>query len=571
MKRTLVVILLLVGNASLSRAETGAHLAATRSKAPPAPAAIALKVVPAPGLTPVEGFPMSTGVPFADGQFGRDGLDRLRVVGADGKPVPAQFSVRGTYPRSGNVRWLGIDFQLAASATAYSLELAAGPGPQQPLPVRVDSSGDALVVSTGELKAEVPKQGGMLRRVWLGRELVIEQRADDGNWLTTVDGKRHAESRREDTRAAVETEGPLHTVIRVDGRYVDEAGNPSCRWIARLHFYAGRPEIGITHTFTWIGRADQFKIRDLAISFGLPRAAIEAAADQSDETLGESVSRRLQPGEMLSLLQDEHWHWGHGKNHFGILAGKPERPEEIASGKRAGSWIGASDGRCAVTVALRDLWQQFPKELRAESNRLTAYLWSSRGQAGPFDLSYDGLEKFWGAAVVDQLHAPGKDGAMYQRSRSLPQSNDPTGVAKTHDLLLIFTRASESVGGDLRNPPGSPDHRSPPSGSRRSPPTPAGADVAEAFDAPPLVLPDPHWTTRSEVIGRIWPKDDQRFAPWEQRIDQAWSDVFRVLDDWGDYGFFSYGDGPHQRYDFQSGRAVASIWRYTMPSDCGAA
>jgi len=46
--------------------------------------------------------------------------------------------------------------------------------------------------------------------------------------LTTLDGKRWGESSREDTRAAVETKGPLHTVVRVHGHCVDEAGNPSC-------------------------------------------------------------------------------------------------------------------------------------------------------------------------------------------------------------------------------------------------------------------------------------------------------------------------------------------------------
>jgi hypothetical protein len=560
MQKTLTVIWLLVlGNASPSPAETGVYLAAKGSKAPPAPAAIALKVVPAPGIAPVERFPVSSGVPFADGQLGKDGLDRLRVVGADGKPVPAQFSVRGTYPRSGNVRWLGVDLQLASSATAYSLQLGAGPGPQHPLPIRVDSGGDALVVSTGELKVEVPKQGGMLQRVWIGSELVIDQRADDGNWLTTVDGKRHAESRREDTRAAVETEGPLHAVIRVDGRYVDEAGNPSCRWTARLHFYAGRPEIGITHTFTWIGRADQFKIRDLAICFGLAQAATEAAADRSDES-AEAVRRPLRAGEMLSLLQDEHWHCGHGESHFGILAGKPDQPVEIARGEKAGAWVGVSNGRSAVTLALRELWQQFPKELRAEPNRLTAYLWSSSGKAGAFDLSYDGLERFWGTAVVDQLTTGGQQSEGYRRARSSPHSNDPTGLAKTHDLLLIFAKpwAQPNVAGD------SGANRSRQSANLRE-----GTEVAEAFDAPPLVLPNPRWTLQSDVLGRLWPKDEQRFAAWEQWIDTTWSDLFRVLDDWGDYGFFAYGDGPHQTYTFPKGRAVASIWRYTQAADYG--
>lgn len=146
-------------------------------------------------------------------------------------------------------------------------------------------------------------------------------------------------------------------------------------FLARLHFYAGRPEIGLTHTFTRLGRSDQFKIRDLAISFGLARAATEAAADRSDETATEPVRRPLQAGEMLSLLQDEHWHCGHGENHFGILAGKPGQPVEVAGGEKAGAWVGVSDGRLGVTLAMRELWQQFPKELRAEPNRLIVPSW----------------------------------------------------------------------------------------------------------------------------------------------------------------------------------------------------
>ena len=95
--------LLVLGTASLSLAETGVYLAAKGAKIPPARAAVSLKVVPTPGTALVEGFPVSTGVPFADGQLGHDGLGRLRVVGTDGKPVPAQFSVRGQQEK-GNPR-----------------------------------------------------------------------------------------------------------------------------------------------------------------------------------------------------------------------------------------------------------------------------------------------------------------------------------------------------------------------------------------------------------------------------------------------------------------------------------
>jgi len=491
--------------------------------------------VPA-GIAAPAGYPVTTGVPFADGWL-KD-TTGLRVETADGRAVPAQFEVRGRWPRSGNVRWLGVDFQLVRGATGYRLAFGKESGPAHAEPVRVGQKGPGFIVSTGPLTVEIPGAGPMFSRAWLGQELVLEQRAGDGNWLTTPDGARHVERAE---KAVLERTGPLHATVRVDGAYVDPQGKPSCKWTARLHFYAGRPEIGITHTFTWIGRADQFRIRDLAISFGLAKPATEAAADKSDETLGESVSRPLRTGEMLSLLQDEHWHWGHGESHFGILAGNAAQPQEIASGKKAGSWVGVSDGRLGVTLALRELWQQFPKELRAEPDRLTAYLWSSHGKSGPCDLSYDSLEKFWGEAVVAQLRETGQDGAQYKRARANPASNDPTGVAKTHDLLLVFHPGAAA----------------------------GAAAMAEAFDAPPVVLPDPRWTMESDAIGRLWPKDEQRFPEWEKYINATWTDAFRVLDDWGDYGFFGYGDAPHQRYDFKSGRAVASIWRYTQAADYG--
>ncbi len=40
-------------------------------------------------------------------------------------------------------------------------------------------------------------------------------------------------------------------------------------------------------------------------------------------------------------------------------------------------------------------------------------------------------------------------------------------------------------------------------------------------------------------------------------------------DDWGDYGFYSYGAGPHQAYTIVDGRAVASVWRYTTGVEYG--
>ena len=490
----------------------------------------------APGTQPPAGWPVTTGVPFKDGWLRT--LDGLQVQTPDGKAVPVQFLVRGRYPKSGCVRWLGVDFQLLPGVEQYRLVRVVQTGPSSPSPVHVTTVDDGLIVTTGALKAEIPKRGGMLRRVWLDNRLVVEQSPNDGNWLTTVQGERFTGSADPESHATVELKGPFHTVIRVEGRYIDAAGKSCCRWAARLHFFAGRPYIQITHTFTWIGKPDELKIRDLALSFGLKQPAETAMADKSFEIGADAVARPIGKGRMLSLLQDQHRHWGHGDSHYGILAGDPNEPDEIVTDKRAGSWISAG----GVTLVMRELWQQFPKELRAAPDRLTAYLWSSNGQADVFDLSYEGLERFWGPPIVEQFNEPARRQA-HLAAKQRPATNDPTGMAKSHDLLLVF-HEDEPAPSDC-------------------------AQLADAFDRPPLVLPDSEWTFRSDVVGRLAPRDPQRFPEHEAWIDRVWKDTFNVNDDWGDYGFYSYGAGPHQAYTIVDGRAVASVWRYTTGVEYG--
>jgi hypothetical protein len=129
------------------------------------------------GARTPEHWPVTTGVPFRDGQLGEEKLNTLRVETDSGQAIPAQFEVRGRYPRSRNVRWLGVSFQLDPNAKAYRLVL--GDKPDKPAPdhadaIRIAETQDAWVVTTGPLRAEIPRQGGLLGRVWLKDELLLE-------------------------------------------------------------------------------------------------------------------------------------------------------------------------------------------------------------------------------------------------------------------------------------------------------------------------------------------------------------------------------------------------------------
>ncbi len=481
-------------------------------------ARIPLQVNTAPGTRPPAGWPVSTGIPFAEGQLTDQQIGALRLATDAGRVIPAQFEVRGRYPRSKSIRWLGVAFQLQAGSKHYRLMLEGGPGPKlaQPAqPVRVAKEDDAFLVTTGDLKVEIPRRGGMLRRVWLKGELVLEQKAGHGNWLTTTKGARHSE---QGLQAEIEREGPLHSTVRVTGRYVDDQGRPSCKWSAALHFYAGRPEIEITHTFTWVGHSDDLQIKDLALTFGLKEPATSAMVDKTHEIGDGAHEGALKDGGMLSLLQDDLWHHGHGQNHFAISAGTPEQPREIAQGERGGCWISGTGARHSVLLAFRDLWQQFPKELRVTPGEMTAYLWSTKGRAPAFDLRPAAMGAFFGKDFSQFLQQ--EQWITNRLANRLYQ--DPTGMAKTHDLLLRF-----------------------------EPRTAAGADLqaqADAFDNVPLAYPDPEWTWRSGVAGNLGPKDEARFPEIEQALDHEWDLALGAVAAWGDYGFLFHGDGPHQSY-----------------------
>lgn len=499
----------------------------------PAPLRVPIEVGTAPDVAPAAGTPVTAGVPFAEGWLASP--DGLRLETESGEPVPAQLSVRGAWPRTGGVRWLGVDFALAPGATRYALvadEGGAGPAPESP--VRVEETPEAFFVSTGELRAEVPRRGGLLRRAWWRGELALEQ--DESNWLTHLaDGRRFSDRGDAEARAELELAGPLHVVIRVEGRYRGGPQDPAPRWIARLHFHAGRPTIGITHTFVWVGGADALQIRELALGFRLARPATRAAVDQGVQPGDGAVEAALRGGRRLALVQERHFAWGAGESRFVILSGLPQKIDTVASGARAGAWIDAGDGRTGVSLALRDLWRQHPKELRADAESLTAFLWSGSGASPPLDLRFDALEKLLGPVLSAQLRRP-PHRADWDRFRD-PRWHDPTGFAKTHDLQLAFHDGDWRTGGVEA--------------------------LADAFDREPVALPDPHWTDASRVLGRLAPRDPAAFPELEARIDRVWGDVLALVEDFGDHGFFGFGSGPHHAYEIEGGRAVASPWRFT--------
>ncbi|NQT87188.1 hypothetical protein HQ560_10520, partial [bacterium] len=204
-------------------------------------------------------------------------------------------------------------------------------------------------------------------------------------------------------RVAFETQGPVRTVIRASGRFQAPDGSSLCDYVARLHFYSGKPYVRLQLTVT--------NRENLPLSSGLAIYPL--------------LVRDLSVSLPLALRGTQHFaisgRQGYGSSHRGTLVGPEDRArlvqyasrasrlsryvvihgeDRIATGHAAAGGIGLRDEAQGAVLCVRELWANNPKALRATGRgRIEAALFPE--EAGP----------------VDDFVA---------------------GRAKTHDILLLF-------------------------------------------------------------------------------------------------------------------------------------
>ncbi|HEV7278864.1 MAG TPA: hypothetical protein VGN57_01520 [Pirellulaceae bacterium] len=517
-------------------------------------------------------WPIYCGVPLARGTLSDP--RHARVIDAQGRPVPAQTRVMATWPASNHVRWLGIDFQGDPDGH-YALEF----GPHVTAPDALTSDrerlilrkeNDVYVVDTGPARFLVPEQGPLIRAAYLDRngdgrfddqELVIANESGDDLYVLDHTG-REAIIGRDRSREQVQAEpavseiqqqsASLRATLRREGWYVTDDGQQVARHITRLHFYRGHSFVRIEHTLVLTEDTDNLWFRDIGVRFRHQLDDRQSVRFAPPEHGPEGIFETALEGDVqaVSLLQARGPYFSqmdlekHARYTVDAFTGEDE-PHQLTGGALAGDWVSVDDARSAVTLTLRQLWQQFPKELRADRKALTAFLWSSRG-GWEFDLRHETLLKRWPKDWLNEkYHGQGSYGVYYDRL--LQSSDDGQGMAKTHEILLHLHQPEEQAWGQR---------------------------VAEAFSRPVLALADPQQLYQSEAMGPIAPRDTDRF-PKAEGFSEAYFDQYMgVIRSWGDYGFIDYGSGPHVWYRIAKdgplqGRWMPYVARYSGQWDYG--
>lgn len=157
-----------------------------------------------------QGWPVTSGVPFAPGRLAA--VEQVGLEDAQGRPVEAQFGVTARWP-DGSIKWLLCDFQATTTAgksSDYFLTTAAkGVTRQEDATRRAALERCAREIVARECEATIVLADGTILRA----QPADEVRIDDS--------------------------GALRCALSAGGDYADSAGRRSWRWRAQVNVYGG--------------------------------------------------------------------------------------------------------------------------------------------------------------------------------------------------------------------------------------------------------------------------------------------------------------------------------------------
>lgn len=434
----------------------------------------------------LKGWPVTQGLPFPQGAL--VSADNLRLMNSAGQEIPLQVTVLGYWPDY-SIKWALLDFQtdLAARQTAkFMLQYGTAVKRQAVArPIAISETEQAVTVDAGAIKVELSRtQPSFMGRIWLDRngdgrfdnsELVSGQGL--GASKVAMGGKTGV---AQAPTVKIMRRGPLHVIVRVDGaNKVDKADFGDQ---VDLHFYAGKPYVVTNHTFTNTNTTQGFTNLD---SLYLSR----------DLNLGGNVKARFgAEGEAAAPDAGGATLWQGFDDQYKVTGLGAAR-----TGKRAANWADASGDNAGVTVAVRYLWQLYPKSITVRSDGIDLGI-MPKFAPGTYKVSKEG-------ELEDKLYYYLKDDAYRLK----------LGVSKRHELLWAF------------HAPGA---------------APAIAE-ATAFDEPPVLKADKNWYCDSKAFGDILastPELGGIFAAYEKATAQAVSDFLNSREKGREYGMLNFGD-----------------------------
>jgi hypothetical protein len=333
--------------------------------------------------------PLAVGLPFPRSALAWPAATKL--VDADGLAVPVQAEPLARWS-DGSVRWLLLDLiaqNLRAGSNNWTLTVDQGEhrptdGPQ----CSVRQTGESIHIDTGTASFCWASAGDVLPQVIIGGRPVLAS-GDAGIVLTDAKGRVH---RPTVERRTVEAVGPVRASVFIAGLF---AGAAPCRFTARLDAYAGTGLFRVRFTLhnprrarhrggLWdLGDRGSILFKDLSLRCALAETAGVHTSWRA-EAGGPSGEGEVGPVE---IYQDssggENWNSRNHVNRDGrvpcsfrgyrVLVG-----DRVRTGLRAEPIVGLRGPLAAVAAVVPEFWQQFPKAIEADSDKLQVRLFPTQ-------------------------------------------------------------------------------------------------------------------------------------------------------------------------------------------------
>jgi hypothetical protein len=492
----------------------------------------------------------------------------LRITTESGEVVPSQSSPLAFWP-DGSVKWTG--HSVVCNGTPSS-QYHVGPGePVKPKQsIVIHDSADQIEIDTGIMRCTLPRSGSVLidksirgSQTILSKAQLICQRQNqpDGGVVETLIGQVQT--------VAVESAGPVSSVIKIEGSHHDDSGNSFLPFVVRLYFSAGSDEIQVIHTFLFDGNEQKDFIRGIGLRFNVPMT--DAMHDRHLRLVGDGhglfaeairgiTGLRRDPGEKVRKAQIDglptppldQWEpavsghldlipaWGdftlsqlcadgfqirkRTREGFGWIA--------AAAGHRSGGtgYVGGISG--GVAFGIRDFWQKHPAQIdirnaHSESAQVTMWLWAPDAPAMDLRFYHDGMG--------EETYARQNQGLDTTYEDYEPGYASPYGIGRTSEMKLKILSAT--------------------------PGRDALVQFADSVRTPPLLVCEPQRYLDAQVFGGLWTLPDRSTATKSLIEDQLaflLDQYLKEIDQRSWYGFWDFGDVRHT-YDFDR-----HVWRYDV-------
>ncbi len=427
---------------------------------------------PAAGVVPIEvlsgpsttRFPIRSGIPFPMGTL--YSLDKLRLDDAQGKEYPAQFHSLARWPDN-SLKSVLIIFIVDLKPTAQTFDLSYGAGVVRALyssDLQIENDITGVTVNTSALSFRLASDG-----MRLFQNLKIDHDANPqtaslqpwggGNLFLrdAVDNVLYSSENNPNTEITVEYSGTQYVSLKLSGVLTSTKGDKLTDYIVRLHLFNNSPRIEVEYTLVDTRPENDVTAKRSTLALSATEFGLDFSGDFNGAKFvfaGDSSNAVGTVTTTHYLLQEGEFIHRNGKAESQTLSYSGE-----ASGQKAKGWMRLQNNGVALSVHIKDFWQQYPKEFEISPTGLKLSLFPARTIRGEADLK----------PIV-------QSGDRYIRPNSFYAPRP--GMAKTHRLLFNFRAGDES---DI-------------------------AAVNEAFSRHRLWARAPRsWYANSRVFGRLLP------------------------------------------------------------------